>query len=146
MEFITDRKYLKEEYTIGVLSLDNHKLCDTLEDKVRKLEDLNNDGDFTDPDEGKIYGRTAIPAGRYRMILNYSPKLKRVLPLLLNVPGFTGIRIHKLVSALGTEGCIGVGENREKGKLTNGDYYEKMIIALMCKATENKEQVWIKIK
>lgn len=145
MELILTRKYFNDYYTIGHLSLDDHRLCDTLEDTVRDLVDLNDDGDFMDSGEGKIYGKTAIPAGRYRIILNYSPKLKRVLPLLLSVPGYTGIRIHKGVTASHTEGCILVGENTEKGRLSNGRYYEIMIITLIQQAKKAGEEIWITI-
>lgn len=146
MEWFIVRKFFKEEYTIGRLMLGDHKVCDTLEDKVRELHDINHDGDFTDEGEGKVYGETAIPCGKYRVTVSYSQKLKRRLPLINDVPGFTGIRIHKLRSAKGTEGCPGVGENTSKGKLSNGAYYETMIVRLIDEAIENGEEVWITIK
>lgn len=146
MELEVIRKFFKPTYTIGKFIVDKVKLCDTLEDPVRDLQDINHDGDFNDPGEGKIYGETAIPYGRYKVIVTYSPKLRRRLPLLLNVPGYSGIRIHKLVSAKGTEGCIGVGENTAAGKLSNGRYYEIAIIALIDRAKEQGEEVWITIK
>lgn len=146
MELEVIRKYFKPTYTIGKFIVDMVKLCDTLEDPVRDLQDINHDGDFDDPGEGKIYGETAIPYGRYKVIVTYSPKLKRRLPLLLNVPGYSGIRIHELISAKGTEGCIGVGENTAPGKLSNGKYYEICVIALIDKAIQEGEAVWITIK
>lgn len=90
-ELLLQRRYFNEKYTIGRLSVDDEPFCDTLEDKVR---DYNMDGDLLDEGEGKIYGQTAIPYGRYRIVVSYSPKFKRDLPLLLAVPHFTGIRIH----------------------------------------------------
>ena len=146
MELILIRKYFKEDYTIGVLILEEHKLCDTLEDKVRDLQDINHDGDFDDPGEGKIYGKTAIPYGRYRIIFNYSPKYKRVMPLLLNVPGYSGIRIHSGNIPEHTAGCLLLGENKEKGKVLNSRYHVTVVTALMQKAIKEGEQVWITIK
>jgi len=140
------RKYLKEEYTIGKLYADDKFLCDTCEDKVRDLVDYNHDGDFTDEGEGKIYGRTAIPAGTYRVIVTDSPKLKRRLPILLNVPGFTGIRIHGGKNAGWSEGCILVGENKIKGGLINYKYWETTITNLIEGAIFNQEKVMLTIK
>jgi hypothetical protein len=68
------------------------RFCDTIEDKVR---DLNQDGDLLDEGEEKVFGETAIPYGKYAMELSMSPKFKRLLPMILDVKHFTGIRIHK---------------------------------------------------
>lgn len=110
------RKFFGTDYTIGRMSVDNQQICDTLEDTVR---DKNNDGDLNDPGEEKIFGETAIPKGVYKMIINYSQRFKCNMPLLLNVPGFEGIRIHPGNDAKNTEGCILLGFNTEKGKVTN---------------------------
>jgi hypothetical protein len=90
------RIFLGREATIGELYIDGVYLCDTLEDKVR-------------PDGVKIMGETAIPGGIYDVKLTHSPKFKRVLPEILNVPGFTAIRIHSGNTVKDTEGCILVG-------------------------------------
>lgn len=136
MELKIIRKYLKDDYTIGKLYVDGVYTCDTLEDKVRELHDFNNDGDFYDEGEGKIYGRTAIPHGTYRVVVTESPKLKRELPILLNVHGFTGIRIHGGKNANWSEGCILVGENKLKGELVNYKYWEKVITELIKEAKD----------
>lgn len=65
--------------TLGELFADGTFVCYTLEDKIR-LE--------------KIKHETCIPAGIYTIEMTYSPTFKKILPLLLNVPGFYGIRIH----------------------------------------------------
>ena len=128
MEIEVRRRHFKDTYTIGRIFIDKEPFCETLEDPIRDLKDLNHDGDFDDKGEGKIYGQTAIPCGKYQVIVSYSPKFKKRLPELLKVPGFTGIRIHSGTNAKHTEGCILVGENRVKGKLTNGPYYVTTLI------------------
>lgn len=114
------RKARRDKYTIGHLIIDGVKFCDTLEDKVRDLIDKNSDGDFDDQGEGKVYGETAIPAGTYNVVVTKSAAFKRELPLLLNVPGFSGIRIHSGNTAEHSKGCILVGKNTEIGKITGG--------------------------
>lgn len=92
------------EFTIGSLSVDGNWLCWSGEDAVR--DDPN---PATPQNEGKVYGQTAIPAGTYHVIVNLSPRLKKRMPRLLNVPGFDGILIHKGNDAGDTSGCILVG-------------------------------------
>lgn len=112
------RLYFKETYTIGKLFVDGDFLCDTLEDKHR-------------PDGIKIYGETCIPEGTYRVILNYSNRFKKIMPLLLNVHSFEGIRIHSGNTDKDTSGCILVGENKEVGKLINSRIAFNNLMSLM---------------
>lgn len=105
MHLTLKRFAFKETYTIGRLSIDGEYFCDTLEDKVRH-------------DGVKIYGETAIPAGTYEVVITYSNRFKRLLPLLLNVPMFEGIRIHPGNTSVDTHGCLLVGFNTAKGKIT----------------------------
>ena len=75
MELTLLRRYKGVEYTIGTLSVNGQRFCDTLEDKVR---DLNADGDLNDEGEGKVYGKTAIPYGTYEITLDIvSPKFSQ---------------------------------------------------------------------
>ena len=142
MRLRLERKYLGEKYTIGHLFMDGLKLCETIEDKVR---DINQDGDLNDEGEGKIYAETAIPYGRYSMELTISPKFKRLLPLIMNVQHFEGIRIHRGNTAKDSAGCILPGENKAKGKVLNSTKYELLIIERMLQAIRNNEEMTIQI-
>lgn len=138
------RRRPSTEYTEGQLYFEAEEFCNTLEDPVRELKDLNGDGDFDDPGEGKIYGDTAIPAGRYEVVLTWSPKFKRQLPLLLDVPGFTGIRIHALNDKTGTQGCIGVGRRYAPGRICNARITETALIERL-RAYEKDCRIFITI-
>ena len=128
MRLILKRLYLKTYYTIGKLYMDGKYFCDTLEDQVRDLTK-----------ERKIPGRTAIPAGVYEIVVNVSPRFKRKLPRLLDVPGFDGILIHRGNTAEDTAGCILVGENRERGKVINSTRYEVQLTGILERAQEKGE-------
>lgn len=110
----------KSDYTIGKLYIDGEYFCDTLEDRVRNL-----------PKEKKIAGETAIPSGKYPVIVNKSPRFGRLLPRLLNVPHFEGILIHRGNTAKDTSGCILVGENKRTGMVLNSTYYEERLVEIL---------------
>lgn len=124
MEITVKRKYKKADYTIGQMFIDGAYFCDTLEDTVRDLSR-----------EKKVMCQTAIPKGKYRVDLTYSPKFKRDLPLLCSVPYFTGIRIHRGNTPEDTSGCILVGENKERGRLVNSTRYELELVKRMKEAS-----------
>ena len=99
MELRLERKVFSKQTTIGELSINGKFFCFTLEDRVR--------------DAGvKIKGKTAIAPGKYRLALTFSNRFQRVLPLLVDVPQFEGVRIHAGNVAADTEGCILVGLSR----------------------------------
>jgi hypothetical protein len=137
MELTLRRRFKGDSYTIGTLYVDSERFSDTLEDPVRLI---GKNG------EGKIYGETAIPAGKYKVILSMSARFKRVLPELLDVGHFTGIRIHRLRTAKDTKGCIGVGENTKRGQILNSPYYEMKIISLLQECEDRGEETYITIK
>lgn len=139
-------KFEGPNYTIGDLLINGVVFCNTLEDTIRKLIDLNHDGDFDDKNEGKVFGETAIPRGTYKIILSYSNRFKRILPELLNVVGFAGIRIHSGNTAVDTHGCILVGDNSEKGKVLGSKIKEVALIKMMQAALKNHEKITIEIK
>lgn len=143
MKLKLQRRFLGDDYTIGSLFIDGLYVCDTIEDKVR---DVNKDGDLDDPGEEKVFGETAIPYGTYAVDLTMSPKFKRVLPILLDVPHFTGIRIHRGNTAKDSHGCILPGENKIKGGVINSTKYEMLIVERTLTAIRNGEQIWIRIE
>lgn len=127
---LTLQRVAKEPaYTIGKLFIEGHRFCDSVEDRVRELHDLNEDGDFDDKGEGKVYGETAIPEGTYRLTLSMSNRFKRVLPELHDVPGFSGVRIHSGNTAEDSHGCIIVGVNDKKGWVSRSRNYETALVA-----------------
>lgn len=143
LELEVIREYLKDTYTVGILYDTNglyypaRYICNTLEDKVRDLNDYNHDGDFNDEGEGKIYGQTAIPAGKYEIKIVWWEKHKDYFPMLQDVPGFTGILIHGGATANDSLGCILVGENKAIGRLVNGPYWSTVIRRLIKNHFDN---------
>lgn len=144
MQILLKRIFKGPEYTIGHLFINNVFVCDTIEDTVRKLVDLNHDGDFDDKGEGKVYGKTAIPEGTYSIILTMSNRFKKVLPLLQNVPGYEGVRIHSGNTEQDTSGCIIVGQNKVKGKVLNSRIvFDKLMTILNKIPKEEKISITI---
>lgn len=141
MRLTLKRRYLGTTYTIGSLSIDGEYFCDTLEDTVR---DLNCNGRF-DNGETKIMHKTAIPYGRYQVIVNLSPKFKRNLPRLLAVPSFDEVLIHRGNTDKDSSGCILVGENKVKGKVVNSTQYEVKLVEILTAAQNRHEQIDIEI-
>lgn len=104
MELLLARVALRKTSTIGAL-IDLATLkreCYILEDVVREVPGKS-------VAEWKIAGKTAIPAGRYRITWSLSPRLQKFTLALLGVEGFTGIRIHSGNTAVDTAGCLITG-------------------------------------
>ena len=142
MNIILNRIAKKAKYTIGKLYINDQYFCDTLEDTDRDLTQS-----MTEQQIGskKVYGETAIPTGTYRIIISYSNKFKKQMPLLLNVPGFAGIRIHSGNTEKDSLGCILVGKNKAVGKvLESRDTYSKLFSILQ--EANKKETIKITIK
>ena len=114
----------KDTYTIGKLYVDDTYFCDVLEDVDRGLKSSMTESEIL---EKKVKGQTAIPTGHYVINITYSPKYKRMMPLLLDVKGFSGIRIHSGNSSKDTEGCLLVGKNKKVGMvLESRDTYQPL--------------------
>ena len=139
MELALKRIAYRKTYTIGKLYIDGVYFCDTLEDVNR---DLNHDGDLKDEGEEKVMHETCIPFGTYKVIINWSNRFKRNMPLLLDVPEFDGIRIHNGTTAANTSGCILVGKNSIVGQLTESkETFNKLFDILQS----TKESIQIEI-
>lgn len=119
------RKYFTEKSTVGELYFNDRFVCFTLEDFDRLSLGFD-----------KVYGETAIPAGTYKMIINMSSRFKKELPLLLNVPGFEGVRIHAGNTNKDTHGCILVGMTRDKDFVGNSNIAMGILMEKLLKYSE----------
>jgi len=141
MDILVNRFNKSEVSSIGKLSVDGLPLCYTLEDKDRGLKKSD---DVSLIQKLKVFSKTAIPTGKYELVLTFSNRFKKYLPLLLNVPGYEGVRIHSGNTAEHTEGCILPGESHSKDFVSNS---VKAFNSLMAKikAVEKKEKIYITI-
>ena len=139
MEIKLIRESFCDTFTEGKLLINDVFECYTVEDTDRKMED-----DLT----VKVNGKTAIPKGTYEIVLSMSNRFQKILPEVLNVPGFAGIMIHSGNSSADTEGCIILGSTNDRN---DDDWVGGSKIALtqfMAKlktAKENNEKVYIEI-
>ena len=136
MRLTLERTTRRRGYTEGVLTDENGKhLADTLEPQWRALA----------RGEKKVAGKTAIPEGTYDVVVTMSPRFGMNLPLLLDVPGFEGIRIHAGNNAeYDSRGCILVGERNAPGMIINSRVTLRRIIDMMMR--ERKICITIKLK
>lgn len=122
--------------TLGVLFVDGRYFAFTLEDEVREQAGVP-------VALWKVPGQTAIPAGRYPVRVSWSPRFRRPLPELLDVPGFTGVRIHRGNRPEDTDGCILVGYDRAAGAVLQSTPAEEELVARLTAADEPS---WIVIE
>lgn len=126
-------------YCIGKLYIDGVWFCDTIEDTDRGLDDSMSVDEIL---KKKIKGETAIPTGIYKIEITYSPKYKRMMPLILGVKGYSGIRIHSGNTSKDTEGCLLVGKNTKVGMVTDSrNTYQRLFARL-----QNAKDILIEIK
>jgi hypothetical protein len=123
------RKIFTDDSTIGELSIDGEFVCFTLEDKVRDV---------------KIKAITAIPYGKYEVIINFSNRFQKYMPLLLNVPNYEGVRIHPGNTKNDTEGCILVG-NSKSLNFIGGSRVTFASLFTRMKKIEKKDKIFINI-
>jgi hypothetical protein len=117
--------------TIGSVYIDGQWNCYSLEDPIRPI---------------KITGNTAIPAGAYQVVITHSPHFDKDLPLLLNVPGFEGVRIHSGNTAADTKGCILVGLNRTVDRVVESRLAMGALQKKIQDALDRKEKVFIAVR
>ena len=133
MKLVLKRTAKRPTYTIGKLYVDGVYFCDTLEDADRGL---SQDMPLLEIQRIKVMHETAIPAGTYKVIVSQSPRFGRLLPRLLDVPGFEGILIHRGNTDKDTSGCILVGENKAVGKVINSTQYELRLVEMLRNETD----------
>ncbi|MBY0244930.1 MAG: hypothetical protein K2Q03_05695 [Sphingobacteriaceae bacterium] len=125
------REEFTDVATLGRLFVDDVFFAYTCEDKLR---DLKADG------SGKVFAKTAIPAGKYEVIVTKSNRFKRELPLLKSVPFFEGIRIHGGNTQIDCEGCILIGAHSDmKTKIWECAKKVNEFTAKIKEATKNKK-------
>lgn len=144
MEIRIDRAWCKKGYTISRVFVngkrygDGQKWCSALEDEDRGLNQSMPEAEII---RKKIYGRTAIPRGAYNVRVTYSPRFRKLMPLVDGVKGFSGIRLHSGNTAANTEGCILFGVNDRVGRVSNSRYWTNKITALIEEATKKGEKI-----
>lgn len=142
MKIDLHRKWRKKGYSIGILSINGERVCETLEDEDRGLKaELS----LATIKQLKVPGQTAIPVGTYQVVMSYSPRFNKMLPLLTGVPGYSGVRIHSGNTAKDTEGCILCGRNTAVGTVNNSRYWTNKVIRRIEEAVWNKEEILITI-
>lgn len=153
MKILVERKWKKETYTISTVCINGVRFSEAVEDKDRGLNSTMSEAYIN---SRKVYGKTAIPTGTYEIKLTYSPKFNNTawgkkyggkVPQIMNVKGFSGIRIHPLNSASDSYGCLGFGRNTVKGKVTQAtEYYYKLMDNYIMPAIKKNEKIEITIQ
>lgn len=137
IKFLLQRDVCAPGFTLGRLFVDGMMYGFTCEDKDRKLEE--NPG-------AKIQKRTAIPRGLYRLTLSFSNRFKKVMPLIVDVPGFEGVRIHGGNTHEDTEGCPLLGSFRTATGVRGCAEVNQALIDFIGAAEDRGDAVWIEVK
>lgn len=137
MEIVSRRRPSYKEATISDTTTDNGYSCYVLEDEIREIPGRP-------VSSWKVYGKTAIPAGRYRVIINMSARFKKDMMLLLDVPGFDGIRPHGGNFAADTLGCplMGKAIGADGASVLQSTGAKNAMFALVKEALDRGEEVW----
>jgi hypothetical protein len=138
MNILCERLQKDADVTIGAMSIDGDFAAWFLEDPVREVPGQP-------VSQWKVYGRTAIPAGRYKVELTMSNRFKKILPLLIDVPGFSGVRIHAGNTTADTEGCLLVGHDRLAKSIARSQLALADIMTKMNEAQRKGETIWLEL-
>lgn len=137
------REIFLEDRTLSKLYINDEYFCDVLEDTDRGLY-------FTQPlkeiEKAKVYGKTAIPRGVYEIVISYSNKFQQLLPLLLNVPEYAGIRIHSGVTPEHTLGCLLPGKLSGKVMVNSRSTFKKLFAKISEAIKKEKVIIFIESK
>jgi hypothetical protein len=142
MEITVNRRKKTKSSTISDVLIDGVFFCFGLEDTDRGLQQ-NEPIDVIKTK--KIFAQTAIPAGRYEVIVNFSNRFQQYMPLLLNVPGFEGVRIHPGNVPTNTEGCLLLGLTEGADFIGNSRMAYRSFLPKL-RAVEKKEKIFITFK
>ena len=132
MKLTSKRRWFTEKSTSSVLLVDLTTQCFVLEDVAR-------------PDGVKIPGKTCIPAGEYKVVLDFSNRFQRIMPHVLDVPMFTGVRIHPGNTAENTEGCLLTGAERMPDTVMRSREAFDALMVKLQEATDRQEPITLNI-
>ena len=142
MELELTRKVRTNNSTIGELSINDIFECFIIEDKDRGLR---KDMTLSELINKKVHGNTAIPSGRYEVVISFSNRFKKMLPLLMDVPAYAGIRIHPGNTAADTEGCLLPGRNKGTDAVTSSRL-AFTALSEKLKAAASVEKIFMTVK
>lgn len=136
MNLLLIRDMFSKQCTLGKMFVNGVYECETLEDFDRHIETIG----------VKVDGQTAIPRGKYKVIIDQSNRFKRDLPRLLEVPYFEGIRIHSGNTSGDTEGCILVGSARSGDSVVKSRLAFDAIFNKLEAANRRGEEIFIEVR
>jgi len=142
MELQLKRETFTEQSTIGTLTIDGVFECFILEDRDRGLNDTLTLEQIL---KVKVYGKTAIPYGRYEVDWTMSARFKKMMPILLNVIGWSGIRIHSGNSELDSLGCLLCGTRKKSNMITESTLATRNLYVKIENAKKQGQRIYINI-
>ena len=142
MELFLKREIFTDVSTIGVLSINGQFECYILEDKDRGL---NSTMSLSEIEKLKVYGKTCIPYGRYEIDWTLSNRFKVYMPILLKVPGYEGIRIHKGNTEIDSLGCLLPGRKRANNMISESTFATNQLYNKIQTAKSRREKIFITI-
>ena len=136
LEIAILRTNFTDTFTLGKMTVDGLHFGFTCEDVDRRLEDGG----------VKIPGQTAIPRGRYRLVVTFSQRFQKLMPLVEGVPGYTGVRIHGGNTHMNTEGCPLLGKVRTAEGVANCAQRNDALIDMILAAEDEGRECWLEVR